>query len=46
MEGIVLICNMDLYCAIAIFSGTGDTPRGDIFTHRSPIEVTKAALDD
>ena len=28
MEGIVLICNMDLYCVIAIFNGTGD-----IFTH-------------
>ena len=24
MEGIVLICNIDLYCAIAIFNGTGD----------------------
>ena len=24
MEGIVLICNIDLYCVIAIFSGTGD----------------------
>ena len=24
MEGIVLICNIDPYCVIAIFSGTGD----------------------
>ena len=24
MEGIVLICNTDLYCVIAIFNGTGD----------------------
>ena len=24
MEGIVLICNIDLYCVIAIFNGTGD----------------------
>ena len=24
MEGIVLICNIDLYCIIAIFNGTGD----------------------
>ena len=24
MEGIVLICNTDLYCVIAIFNGTGN----------------------
>ena len=24
MEGIVLICNIDLYCVMAIFNGTGD----------------------
>ena len=24
MEGIVLICNIDLYCVFAIFNGTGD----------------------
>ena len=24
VEGIVLICNIDLYCVIAIFNGTGD----------------------
>ena len=24
MEGIVLICNIDLFCAIAIFNGTAD----------------------
>ena len=24
MEGIVLICSIDLYCVIAIFIGTGD----------------------
>ena len=24
MEGIVLICNIDLYCVTAILSGTGD----------------------
>ena len=24
MEGIVLICNIDPYCVIAIFNGTGD----------------------
>ena len=24
MEGIVLTCNIDLYCVIAIFNGTGN----------------------
>ena len=24
MEGIVFLCNIDLYCVIAIFNGTGD----------------------
>ena len=24
MEGIVLICNINLYCVMAIFNGTGD----------------------
>ena len=24
MEGIILICNIDLYCVTAIFNGTGD----------------------
>ena len=33
MAGIVLICNIGLYCVIAIFSGTGDMFNGDIFTH-------------
>ena len=36
MEGIVLICNIDLYCVIGIFNGTGAQVTcsiGDIFTH-------------
>ena len=31
MEGIVLICNIDLYCEIEIFNGTGNMFNSDIF---------------
>ena len=33
MEGIVLRCNIDLYCVTEIFNGTGNMFNSDILTH-------------
>ena len=43
MEGIVLLCNIDLFCVMAIFNGTGDMfNRQHFYTLNTN---TKAAID-
>ena len=45
MEGIVLICNIDLYCAIAIFNSTADIFKTEILIQQSMHIISNFELD-